>query len=312
MNPEQSSEALFRATLEPFWGLLHEDNITEIQTSPNGRIFQQTLREGTLDSGKNMEIRDIELFIRFCADKSNQIIGEKQESLDCVIFVDDERYRVSASVPPVSSTPQFSIRRFLLSVVKFDDLLNDGTLTNEHADHIKRLVTERHNLLISGTTGAGKTTLLNVIIQLASPITQRFVVLEEDAMEIVTGNENTLYQRNSEATSIEELGKKALRASPDRFIIGEIRSPLLAKVFFQAMTSGHTGSMATIHGADAKGVFNRFCEFLQTTGINPLAVAENLNSIIHIEKDGSVTSGRRVSEILSIKVSDGKPELISL
>src|SRR4051794_27132701 len=67
-------------------------------------------------------------------------------------------------------------------VLSLDDLLAAGTLTDDGARLLRRVVACRLAFLVSGGTGSGKTTLLNTLLSLV-PDTQR-LVLVEDASEL--------------------------------------------------------------------------------------------------------------------------------
>jgi pilus assembly protein CpaF len=105
-------------------------------------------------------------------------------------------------------------------------------------------------MLISGGTGAGKTTLLNLLSK-EIPDGERIVTVEDAAELRLAGHVVRLEGRppNTEgagAIELRSLVRHALRLRPDRIIVGEVRGPE-ALVMVQAMSTGHSGSMSTIH-----------------------------------------------------------------
>jgi pilus assembly protein CpaF len=56
-----------------------------------------------------------------------------------------------------------------------------------------------------------------------------------------------------------DLLKAALRHRPDRIIVGEIRGPE-ARVFLDALNTGHRGSLTTIHANSAEDALRRLAQ----------------------------------------------------
>jgi pilus assembly protein CpaF len=121
----------------------------------------------------------------------------------------------------------------------------------------------RANMLVAGGTGTGKTTFVRVLCGLI-PADERLVTIEDHA-------ELHLWQRrpdcvslegrpaNSEgrgAISIQMLVHEALRMSPDRIVIGEVRGPE-ALDLLDAMNTGHPGSVCTIHSETLRDTLPR-------------------------------------------------------
>jgi len=85
--------------------------------------------------------------------------------------------RVNAIIPPLAlDGPILSIRRFSITPLGVEDLIDLGTLNRNIASVISALVRLKTNVLISGGTGSGKTTLLNMM--------SSFVPEDERFMEI--------------------------------------------------------------------------------------------------------------------------------
>ena len=94
------------------------------------------------------------------------------------------------------------------------------------------------------------------------PNQQRIVVIEDSAelqlqQEHVVSLEARAPDRFGRgAVTIRDLFKSSLRLRPDRIIIGEVRAGE-ALDMLQAMTSGHGGSMGTLHANSAMDALNR-------------------------------------------------------
>jgi len=95
---------------------------------------------------------------------------------------------------------------------------------------------------------------------------------------------------------------------PDRILLGEVRG---AEAFdlLQALNTGHSGTLSTIHANSARLAVQRLRTCIAMSGIDlpPRAIASNVAEavqlIVHIERR---TDGlRRVTEILHIESYDG-------
>jgi len=159
--------------------------------------------------------------------------------------------RLHAVIPPASvDGPIVAVRRFSEAVTDLEALIDRGGISNAGAKLLRMAVSGRLNLLIAGGTGAGKTTLLNVLSKeiMAS---ERTVTVEDAAELRLEGHVVRLEARppNPEGAgeiTVRSLLRHALRLRPDRIVVGEVRGPE-ALDMIQAMSTGHDGSMSTIH-----------------------------------------------------------------
>ena len=122
------------------------------------------------------------------------------------------------------------------------------------------------NIIVSGGTGSGKTTLLNILSTEFSN-TERIVVIE-DTRELQVQKEHVVQMEARPAdvhgrgqVTIRDLFTSALRMRPDRIVVGEVRRGE-ALDMLQAMSSGHRGSLSTLHAdtpAQACGRLETMC-----------------------------------------------------
>ena len=145
----------------------------------------------------------------------------------------------------------FCLRRHPKNPWSFERLQKAGWCSSSQALTIQKLLNQRKNLLIVGGTGSGKTSVLNSCLQ-ALPMNERLIVIE-DTLEIALPNSASmrLLTREDPQGTLPEvdqslLVKRALRLRPDRIVMGEIRGPE-SKDFLMALSSGHQGSLATLH-----------------------------------------------------------------
>ena len=159
--------------------------------------------------------------------------------------------RLHAVIPPASvDGPVVAVRRFSEAVTDLEVLVEHGGISSSGAELLRTAVLDRLNLLIAGGTGAGKTTLLNVLSKEINP-SERTVTVEDAAELRLEGHVVRLEARppNPEGAgeiTVRALLRHALRLRPDRIVVGEVRGPE-ALDMIQAMSTGHDGSMSTIH-----------------------------------------------------------------
>lgn len=221
--------------------------------------------------------------------------------------------RVNAIIPPVAlDGPCLSIRKFRKDPLRDADLLAFGTLDQSVLDFLRRAVTRRCNILISGGTGAGKTTLLNVLSR-HIPESERLVTIE-DAAELQLGHDHVVrletrppnIDGHGEVTA-RDLVRNALRMRPDRIILGEVRGDEVMDLL-QAMNTGHDGCMSTVHANNPRDALIRLEMLAGLAGFQgtdltlKTMISTALDLVIQISR---LPDGRRritgVEEVLGVR-----------
>jgi pilus assembly protein CpaF len=126
-------------------------------------------------------------------------------------------------------------------------------------DALKEIAQLPHNILITGATGSGKSCLISSLISHDAEhqqLSDRIIVIE-DTHELVISHPHTVRLESRVATaegrgqvSLDDLLRSALRLRPDRLIVGEVRG-IEALTLVQAMNTGHSRCMATLHANSA-------------------------------------------------------------
>src|SRR4051794_32212736 len=170
--------------------------------------------------------------------------------------------RVNVVIPPLSlEGPVLTIRRFRRRGMSPAELVEVGTLTPPLRDFLAQCVRARLNLLVSGGTGSGKTTTLNALSSFI-PAGERIVTVE-DAAELRLQQPHVVrlesrppgLEGRGEVT-IRALVRNALRMRPDRIVVGEVRGAE-ALDMLAAMTTGHDGSLSTVHAGSPEEALRR-------------------------------------------------------
>lgn len=165
--------------------------------------------------------------------------------------------RVCAAIAPVSPDgPTISIRRFAVHTIALDHFAPPAVVRLLH-----EVIDARCNVVVAGATSSGKTTLLNALTGLLAP-GERIVTLEDTAeLRLTSPHVVRLEARAATADGVPALGldhllRTALRLRPDRLVVGEVRGAE-AVALLQALSTGHDGSMATLHANDAADALRR-------------------------------------------------------
>lgn len=167
--------------------------------------------------------------------------------------------RVNATIPPVSPDgATMTIRKFNNKVLSGRDYIRFGSLNKEMLYFLERCVRGAISMFVSGGTGTGKTTLLNMLS--AYIPADNLIVTIEDTCELklqqpnVRRKEVRLSGTNGMLNVDQKtLVKNALRERPDRIILGEVRDGSIVDLI-SAMSTGHEGSMSTIHANSPKNM----------------------------------------------------------
>jgi pilus assembly protein CpaF len=222
--------------------------------------------------------------------------------------------RVNAIIPPLAiDGPILSVRRFAVEPLELEDLIHLKALTPEIGELLKGIVRAKLNILISGGTGTGKTTLLNVLSRFI-PSNERIVTIEDSA-ELQLKQEHVV-RLETRPSNIEgkgevtqrDLVRNSLRMRPDRILVGEVRGGEVLDMF-QAMNTGHDGSLSTIHANSPRDALMRLETLAAMTGLNIQSVfirkyiSSALNIIVHLARlvDGS----RKVTSFSEIAGMEG-------
>lgn len=186
-------------------------------------------------------------------------IDEQQPILDARL---PNGSRVHAILPPgCRSGTCVTIRKFKPGGLTLGDLVSYGSITESASEFLQLCVKLHKSMVVSGGTGTGKTSLLNAL-SAAIPEDERIIVIEDTA-ELRLRQEHAIYlevqrpdSQGRGGLSIRQLFVASLRMRPDRILVGEVRGGE-ALDMIQAMLSGHTGSLTTVHANNTRDALTR-------------------------------------------------------
>ena len=301
---ELSRDVLGAGPLEP---LLRLDGVTDVLVNGPGQVF--------VDRGDGLEPTSV----RFPDDGAVRRLAQRLASSggrrldDATPYVDlrlPDGTRFHAVLAPVSRPGTLlSLRVPRRRGFDLAELVGTGTVCEEGADLLRRIVDRRLAFLVSGGTGSGKTTLLAALLSLVDP-THR-LVLVEDASElrpqhphVVALEARPANVEGAGAVPLQVLVRQALRMRPDRIVVGEVRGAEVADLL-AAMNTGHEGGCGTLHANSSGDVPARIEALAMAAGLPRAAahsqLASALDVVVHV---GRSSGRRRVEEVAVLRRSE--------
>lgn len=262
---------VLRDRLSPLVPYMEDESVNEIMINSHQNYF--------VEAKGRIERLDIELpaFAIDAAIHAVMAVNDKETS-----HIMDARLpglRVACALPPVAiHGPMMVIRKHARRRFSLDEYVEQGVFTRggqaAHqsgegearerealareggeglAKFIRWAIRARKNILLAGGTSSGKTTLLSSCL-MEIPEDER-VITCEDTNEITLGQPNIVqFEAYSvpgiQPITIRDLIRLCLRCRPDRIVVGEIRGQE-AYDFLDALNTGHSGSLCTLHADSA-------------------------------------------------------------
>jgi pilus assembly protein CpaF len=314
----QSRDALVARVAERSFGLgpleplLRDASVDEVMVNGAGAVWVE--RGGRLEAtevhfGSAAELRDV--IERILAPLGRRV-DEAEPLVDGRL---PDGSRVNVVIPPLAPDgPIVTVRRFRTGGLSADDLVAAGTWEPPLRDLLERAVRGRLSVLISGGTSSGKTTTLNALSSFV-PAGERIVTIE-DTLELRLRQPHVVrlearppsVEGRGEVT-IRRLVRNALRMRPDRIVVGEVRGGE-ALDMLTAMTSGHDGSLSTVHAGSPEEALRRLETLALMAGVGlPHAairelVADAIDLVVHQAR--SPSGARRVVAVAEVvRVASG-------
>jgi pilus assembly protein CpaF len=295
----------------PLEALLKDPTISDILVNGPHKIFVE--RRGKLEK-TDVKFRDNDHLLQII----DRIVSKVGRRVDETSPMVDARLpdgsRVNAIIPPLAlDGPSMSIRRFGANPLKLEDLLNYKAFTPEMAMLMEACIKARLNIVISGGTGCGKTTLLNTLSSFI-PHDERVITIE-DAAELQLQQDHVVRLETRPANiegkgriDTRDLVRNALRMRPERIIIGECRGAE-ALDMLQAMNTGHSGSMTTLHANTCRDAQARLETMIMMAGMElPIkAMRQQISSAVDLIIQANRLQGgpRKITAICEVLGMEG-------
>lgn len=241
------------------------------------------LLSATLESGERVQV----VFPPACEDKTISITIRKPSTRQ----ISHKEYIESGFYRYVSSGEKKK---------NVDDKLLELYREKKFAEFIELAVYAGKTILIAAGTGAGKTTYMKSLIEFI-PLNVRIITIEdtEELKFFVHKNYVHLFypsEAGNTSGSIITAGsliKSCYRMKPDRILLAEVRGGE-AWDFLKVVSSGHSGSMTTVHAGSTSEAIDGIIErCYQNSECNNLTydvlrkkVLESIDIILPMGRDG--------------------------
>ncbi|MFN7685803.1 MAG: ATPase, T2SS/T4P/T4SS family [Oligoflexia bacterium] len=302
--------------LGPLEDLLADETVNEIMVNSRDQIYIEKAGKNLLSKVTFSSEQQMMNVVERIVMPLGRRVDEKTPYVDARL---QDGSRVHIIIPPLALRgPTITIRKFPKKRFEAKDLIAKGSATDEIMDFLRCCIEAQLNIVVSGGTGSGKTTLLNVLSNYI-PATERIITVEDSA-ELQLGQEHVVRletrPKNIEGegeVSIRDLIKNTLRMKPHRIIVGECRDGA-ALDMLQAMNTGHSGSMTTLHSNNPRECLQRLETLVMMAGVNlpSKAIKETIASAVNliIQQTRLSDGSRRITYITEVTGMQG--DVISL
>ncbi len=248
----------------PLKALIDDESISEIIINGEKNIFFEQLGHIERHSDCFLSALTFRNFIHRLGR-----LTHTQVSLDTP-FVDGyfDDFRIHIAIPPATQlNVSITMRRHPKCPWTLDLLADNGWTDSKSIGQIRKLVIDRKNFLVVGSTGSGKTSVLNACLGELPPNERALMIEDTSELKVPNQISTKLLTRVDPQKLLKdfdqaELLKQALRMRPDRIIMGEIRGHE-AKDLLMAFATGHTGCMGTLHAESARQALLRLEMLIQ-------------------------------------------------
>jgi pilus assembly protein CpaF len=297
----EASLEFFLAPLMPFF---KDPGVTEIMVNGHDCIYVE--RRGKIESTTARFTTEADL--QAAAMNIAQFVGQPldiQRPLMDGRLPDGSRVCIVLGKISASGT-QVNIRRFPKNAANSQFLIETGAITPEAMEFLLLCVKAHQNIVVSGGSGSGKTTVVNVLTH-AFADDERIIVIEETReLQVqrphvvqLEARQNDQYGRGE--ITVRDLFVTALRMRPDRIVVGEVRRGE-ALDMIQAMTSGHHGSLTTLHASSTADTCYRLetMALMSDIGLPLVALRRQVSSALDlVVHTARLPSGRRLITAIS-------------
>ncbi len=237
----------------PLQALYEDALVTDIFIDSFDRIRCLRLGQAIETPFRFRAVGEYQAFFTAMLQSVGRVLSASSPVVDCVLK-DEWRSRINAVHGSLRENGESSlvIRVPRLRFATLYDLLRSQTMPAPVAAWLSEFVSfGEGNILIMGPTGSGKTTLTAALLSAVG--SDERVCTIEDIPEIFvsTCQIEKLVSRPADARGVGEVGveallRAALHRAPHRIVMGEIRDKE-GSLFLEALETGHSGSIATMH-----------------------------------------------------------------
>ena len=163
--------------------------------------------------------------------------------------------------------------------------------TGDWGSFLRRSVLSYQNILVSGATGSGKTSFIRGLVE-EIPRDERILTVEDTPEMPLPNHPNSnalLYRREGTGqagASAKELLQAAMRKTPKRVLLAELRGDETYYYIQSVLNSGHPGGMTTTHANSPREAFVRLALLIKASvegrGLELAEIRSLLNLLVHV------------------------------
>jgi type IV secretion system protein VirB11 len=278
-TPEQLVLARY---LEPLHSYLADPSTTEIAVNHPGVVFTEGTSGWRSWAVPELSYEHLTRLSIAAAAMTRQDIGPEHPIVSTVL-TSGERCQIVMPPAVPAGTVSLTIRKARLGILTLaafeaSGSLGDVRVASDRPDpdeenlirlrdsgqwraFLEGAVQARRTIVVAGATGSGKTTLAKALVA-CIPMNERLVTVEDTPELVVpqTNHVRLLYAKDGQGVSKvgpRDLLESCLRMRPDRILLQELRDGPTAFTYLRAVTSGHPGSITTLHADSAMLAFEQ-------------------------------------------------------
>jgi len=293
--------------LSPINHFFEDKSVSEIMLNRPHEVFVEKNGEIKRFDIPEYDEKMLSNLFQLIAGENSQIMNESNPLLSGSLR---DGSRIQLVLPPTSKNYVFAIRRqvakdfdlndynqnnYYKKMVPYDIESNSYAIlpdsekllinlfhANQWDEFIRHCILFRKNIVISGGTSSGKTTFLNACLRYID-LNDRLIILE-DTREINISHPNQINLLASKGDqglskiSMQDLVQCSLRLRPDRIIMGEIRGKEIMD-FVSACSTGHEGSLTTIHANNPRVAFMRMTQMYKLNQVPSMTDADIMREL---------------------------------
>lgn len=239
---------------------LEAPDTIEVMANPDGSVWIESVAKGIIVTKASLDAAARERVIRLVAAGAGDACSGISSIVSAELPSSGERFE--GLLPPVVTSPCFSIRKPAATPFSLKDFVEQGAISAALASELRFAVEARANIVIAGGTSSGKTTFTNALLAEPALEVDRIVILE-DTRELNCLAPNKVQLRTHRGgAGLPDLVRSTLRLRPDRIIVGEVRGGE-ALDLLKAWNTGHPGGITTLHANSARGALQRLEQLTQ-------------------------------------------------
>jgi len=290
---------------DPLETLLNDPAVSEILINDFDKIYFESNGQLQKHSEYFSSSHSYLMYIEGLCEKLHRPLNREQPFLE--MNFNSRRYSLIYG-ELASGVPLLSIRKQVMNCLTLEALVKSGWCGPEEAAYIENCIRHKKNLLIVGATSSGKTTVLQSLLNLIAPSERCLLIEDTRELQLPNSASASLLAREFRSgpiapVSLEDLIRRALRLRPDRMIVGEVRGAEAYSLLL-ALSTGHKGSLSSLHAANARQALLRL-EMLVQLGA-PEWDMRSIRRLITLSTDAVIvveksTEGRKLKEICEVK-----------